>query len=115
MLYLYQKSHLANQTPLAEIIFPQNSEKDRALFIDAMTVLSNVIKSTGELSLVTDGERRYSKYLFQICYDFIKDSKPGRPKKALPENLRVRLKNKGSQAHKRGPKKQKLKKGYSGR
>jgi hypothetical protein len=82
-------------------------EKDQALFMNAMEVLADVIKSTGDLSLVTDGERRYSKYLFQICYDLIKDGKPGRPKKVLAENLRIRLKNKGSQAHKTGPKKKK--------
>ena len=82
-------------------------KKDKDLFMSAMEVLATVIKSTDDLSLVTDGERRYSKYLFQICYDLIRNGKPGRPKKVLEENVRIRVKNKGSQAHKRGPKKPK--------
>lgn len=79
-------------------------KKDKELFIGAMTVLAEVIKHTKDVTLLTDGERRYSKYLFQICYDLLRTGKPGRPKKVLKENVAVRLKNKGSQAHKPGPK-----------
>jgi hypothetical protein len=82
-------------------------EKQESLFMEAMQVLVDVIKSTDDLSLLTDGERRYSKYLFQICYDLIHNGGKGRSKKVLQENVRVRVKNKGSQAHKPGPKKQK--------
>ena len=35
------------------------------------------------------------------------DGTAGAPKKTLPKGVRVRLKNKGSQAHKRGPKRKK--------
>ena len=58
-------------------------------------------------STITDGERRYSKVLFQICYDLIRNGGQGRPRKVLQENLGVRVKNKGSQSHKRGSKREK--------
>jgi len=79
-------------------------KKNKDLFMNAMTILSEVVKVTNDLTLLTDGERRYSKYLFQICYDLLRNDKPGRPKKVLKENVRIKLKNKGSQAHKPGPK-----------
>ena len=81
--------------------------KDEKLFMNAMSTLKTMIESTKDLTLLTDGERRYSKYLFQICHDLVRDGKPGRPKKVLKENVTVRLKNKGSQEHKRGRKKPK--------
>ena len=79
-------------------------KKDKDLFMSAMTILTEVVKVTNDMTLLTDGERRYSKYLFQICYDLLRNDKPGRPKKVLKENLRIKLKNKGSQDHKPGPK-----------
>ena len=82
-------------------------EKEETLFMKAMQILVEIIKSTNDISLVTDGERRYSKCLFQICYDLIHNGSRGRPKKVLQENVRVRVKNKGSQAHKPGRKKAK--------
>ena len=83
-------------------------QKQASLFIGAMQLLSEVIKNTDDLSLLTDGERSYSKYLFQICYDLIRTGKPGRPRKVLPQNVKVRVKNKGSQSHKKGRKKTKI-------
>lgn len=82
-------------------------EKNKSLFINAMNRLSDIIEITGDLSLVTDGETRYSKFLFEICHDLVRSGKPGRPQKVLPEGVRIRMKNKGSQAHKSGPKKKK--------
>jgi len=79
-------------------------KKDKDLFMGAMAVLAEVVRSTKDVTLLTDGERRYSKYLFQICYDFLRTGKSGRPKKVLKENVVVRLKNKGSQSHRPGPK-----------
>ena len=56
---------------------------------------------------MTDGERRYGNTLFEICHEVIKSGQPGRPPKVLPEGIRVRVKNKGEQGHKKGPKRQK--------
>lgn len=70
--------------------------KDQQLFEQALTGLAEVIKQTGSLSLLTDGERRYGNLLFEICHDVIRNGKPGRPKKRLPKGVRIRLKNKGS-------------------
>ena len=81
--------------------------KQASLFMNAMELLAEVVKNTEDLSLLTDGERSYSKYLFQICYDLVRTGKPGRPRRVLPKNLQVKLKNKGSQSHKKGPKKPK--------
>ena len=65
------------------------------------------MKSTNDLSLLTDGERSYGNLLFEICYELVKNGKRGRPKKTLKRGVRVRIKNKGSQAHKKGPKRPK--------
>jgi transposase-like protein len=82
-------------------------EKDRDLFLKAMETLKQVISQSDDLSLFTDGERRYGNILFEICHELVKDGKPGRPKKTLKKGVRVRVKNKGSQAHKKGPKRPK--------
>lgn len=72
--------------------------KDRKLFRKAMRTLIRVIKKTGDLSLITDGERRYGNFLFEICHELSRTGKPGRPKKTLTKGVKVRVKNKGSQA-----------------
>ncbi len=81
--------------------------KDRKLFKKAIATLEQIVKSTNDLSLLTDGERSYGNLLFEICYELVKNGKRGRPKKTLKRGVRVRIKNKGSQAHKKGPKRPK--------
>ncbi len=85
----------------------QCGEKDKKLFINAMEVVAQVIENTNEVSLFTDGERRYGNMLFEICHELIRTGKRGRPAKTFVKNLVVRVKNKGSQLHKTGPKKKK--------
>jgi len=82
-------------------------KRERELFGAAMQTLRQVIEQTGDLALLTDGERRYGNLLFEICQEVLRTGKPGRPKKTLPKGVKVRVKNKGSQAHKRGPKRPK--------
>jgi transposase-like protein len=82
-------------------------ERDRALFKRAMRTLADVVKRTDDLMLLTDGERRYGSLLFEICQTVIRTGKRGRPRHTLPKGVHVRLKNKGSQAHRRGPKRPK--------
>ena len=82
-------------------------EKERGLFETVMQTLSQVIEQTGDLALLTDGKRRYGNLLFEICQEVLRTGRPGRPKKTLPQGVKVRVKNKGSQAHKRGPKRPK--------
>ena len=81
--------------------------KERKLFKSAMQILSKVIEQTGDLSLFTDGERRYGNLLFEICQEVLRTGKPSRPKKVLPKGVKVRGKNKGSQTHKKGRKRPK--------
>ena len=81
--------------------------KDCKLFRTAMRTLLRVIEKTGDLSLLTDGERRYGNLLFEICHELLRTGKPGRPKKTLKKGVKVRVKNKGSQTHKKGPKRPK--------
>jgi len=81
--------------------------KDRQLFESAVNTLAEVIEQTHDLSLLTDGERRYGNLLFEICHELIRNGRPGRPKKRLLRGVRVRLKNKGSQNRSRGRKKPK--------
>src|SRR5712691_4710314 len=85
----------------------QCGRKDRKLFKNAMHLLCDVIQQTGDLTLLTDGERRYGSLLFELCSQALRNGKRGRPKKTLPKGVKVRLKNKGSQRHKRGPKRPK--------
>jgi len=82
-------------------------EKDYTLFEQAIQILAKVVAQTADLSLLTDGERRYGNLLFDICHEVIRTGRPGRPKMTLPKGAKVRVKNKGSQAHKRGPKRPK--------
>ena len=86
--------------------------KDRKLFKKAIGLLCQVIEHTGDLTLLTDGERRYSNLLFELCRQALRNGKRGRPKKTLRKGVKVRLKNKGSQRHKRGPKRPKYQAPY---
>ena len=67
----------------------------------------DIIARTGEVTLITDGERRYSLLLFEICQELFRSGRPGRPRKVLRRGVRVRLKNKGSRSHRRGRKRPK--------
>lgn len=86
--------------------------KDRKMFKKAMRLLCQVIEQTGDLTLLTDGERRYGSLLFELCSEALRTGKRGRPKKTLRQGVKVRLKNKGSQQHKRGPKRPKYQAPY---
>jgi hypothetical protein len=85
----------------------QCGRKDRKLFQHAMRLLCEVIEQTGDMTLLTDGERRYGNLLFERCRQALRTGKRGRPKKMLPKGVKVRLKHKGSQRHRRGPKRPK--------
>lgn len=82
-------------------------QKHEALFLQAIEQLVEIIDQTQDITLMTDGERRYSSLLFDICHELLKSGGRGRPKKVLKKGVSVHLKNKGSQAHKRGPKRAK--------
>jgi hypothetical protein len=90
----------------------QCGRKERKWFKNAMRLLCHVIEQTGDLTLLTDGERRYGSLLFELCSEALRTGKRGRPKKALRQGVKVRLKNKGSQRHKRGPKRPKYQAPY---
>lgn len=81
--------------------------KNKELFTVTLENLIKVIRQTDDLTLLTDGESRYGKILFELCHEAIRTGKRGRPKKTLPEGVKVRMKIKGSQNNKRGRKKKK--------
>lgn len=85
----------------------QCGKKDRKLFRKALRTINELITRTGDITLLTDGERRYGNVLLEICHELVRTGKRGRPRKTLKKGIKVRIKNKGSQAHKRGPKRQK--------
>ena len=85
----------------------QCGRKDRKLFLKALRTMNKLINRSGSISLITDGERRYGNILFEICQELVSTGKKGRPCKTLKEGVKVKIKNKGSQAHKRGPKRKK--------
>ncbi len=82
-------------------------EKCRKLFQKAIKSLDRIARQTHDLSIFTDGERRYGNLLFEICHELVNNGKPGRPKKTFKRGVHVRVKNKGSQAHKKGRKRPK--------
>ena len=82
-------------------------KKDKRLFKRAMRILLKIIRKTDDLTLLTDGERRYGNILFEICYELLRTGKKGRPRKTLKQGVKVRVKNKGSQSNKPGRKREK--------
>jgi transposase-like protein len=82
-------------------------KKARELFLQVIQTLSELIKQTDAVTLVTDGERRYGNILFEICHEVVRSGKRGRPPQVLPRGVKVRLKNKGSQQRKPGRKRPK--------
>ena len=82
-------------------------KKDRSLFKKAIRTIEKLVNNTQDLSLITDGERRYGNILFEICNELVMNGKRGRPKRTLKKGVKVRIKNKGSQSHKRGRKRPK--------
>ncbi|MFM7438633.1 MAG: hypothetical protein ACKO2V_08500, partial [Snowella sp.] len=72
-------------------------KKEQKLFLEAMMTIAELFeRSTESLQLFTDGEKRYSQLLFDICHEVWKTGKRGRPSKLLPKGLVIRLKNKSS-------------------
>ena len=58
-------------------------EKPQSFFEKAISTLGQVIDQTDELSLVTDGERRYGNGLFAICQKMLRTGKVDRPPTTL--------------------------------
>jgi transposase-like protein/IS1 family transposase len=85
----------------------QCGAREQSLFETAMQLLRQVIAQTADLTLLTDGERRYGNLLFALCLEALHTGQVGRPRHVLPPGVKVRVKNKGDQAHKRGPKRPK--------
>jgi hypothetical protein len=85
----------------------QCSKKDKRLFKKAIGTLSRIIEKTNDISLITDGERRYGNLLFEVCQEVVMTGRRGRPKTTLKKGVKVRIKNKGSQSKKKGRKRPK--------
>ena len=81
------------------------SKKVKKLFLKAMRKLVKMIKKDQDITLVTDGERRYSTTLFTICSELLKTQKRRRPKRVFKKGLKVRVKNKGKSGNNRCRKK----------
>lgn len=71
-------------------------EKQRRLFLAAVATLAELFDQSDALVLFTDGERRYSQLVFDICHELFYSGKPGRPPQVLPKDFSIRLKNKSS-------------------
>ena len=82
-------------------------KKDAALFKSVMGTVCKFVRRTGDLSFLSDGERRYGNTLFDLCSEVLQTGKRGRPAKVLPKGVRLRVKNKGDQRHKKGRKRAK--------
>jgi len=56
-------------------------KKDKALVETAIKRLAELIEQTEDLALVTDGERRYGKILFEIYHELLRTGKVSLPRK----------------------------------
>jgi hypothetical protein len=72
-----------------------------------MKSVCNYVDKTGDITFLSDGERRYGNTLFELCSTELRTGKVGRPPLTLPKGVKIRIKNKGSQHHKRGRKRPK--------
>jgi len=89
------------------IVEQKCGKKDSELFTSVMEKVSEYVGQTGDFSFFSDGERRYGNILFELCSQALRTGKPGRPRVTLPKGVKVRIKNKGSQKHKKGIKRPK--------
>ena len=78
--------------------------QDRKLVTHTMRLLGEVLEHTGDLTLLTEGERRYGNLLFELCSEALRTGKRGRPNKTRGKGVKVRRKHQGSPRPKRGPK-----------
>ena len=75
--------------------------KEKELFLLAMEQLSAIIEQTDDVTLLTDGERRYGSILLEICYELLTKGQHNEPEKVLPKGVKVRIKNKGNLSKKK--------------
>ena len=92
------------------ILTMECGRRDRKMFKKIVAKILDLAKMTDDLTLVTDGERRYGNILFEICNEVVHTGRKGRPKKTLRRGIKVGIKNKGNQNHRRGRKKPKYQK-----
>ncbi len=82
-------------------------KKDQEMFENIMKTVVEYVNNSQDFTFLSDGERRYGNTLFDLCARELHQGQRGRPPKTLPKGVKVRVKNKGSQAYKRGPKRPK--------
>jgi hypothetical protein len=61
----------------------QWGRKDRKMCKKAISLLCQVIEHTGDLTLLTAGERRDGSVWFELCSEALRTGQRGRPKKTL--------------------------------
>ena len=84
------------------IVDQRCGKKNAALFKSVMKTVCRYVAQTDDLSFIS-GERRYGNMLFDLCSDILQTGTP----RVLPKGVRVRVKNKGDQKHKKGRKRPK--------
>ena len=89
------------------IVDQKCGEKNADLFNSVMEKVYAYIDNTDVCPFFSDGERRYGKTPFEICSEVLETGKRGRPPRVLPRGVKIRVKNKGSQSHKKGRKRPK--------
>ena len=58
-----------------------------------MWTLVKIINTTGDLVLITDGERRYGQVVFDPCSERVRTGKRGRPPRILPKSDLITVRN----------------------
>ena len=79
------------------IVDQRCGNKDEEMFRNVMNTVAGYVNQSQEVSFLSDGERRYGNRLFDLCSEQLHHNKQDSSLKTLPEGVRVRIKNKGSQ------------------
>ncbi len=72
-------------------------KREEHVFRQAVERLVEVIEHTNDITLFTDGERRYGTIVCELCSEVVRTGKVGRPKTTLKPGVKARVKHKGNQ------------------
>ena len=61
------------------------------------TVVGERIEQSDDVNFLSNDERWHRNWLFKLCAKALPDGRRGRPSKTLPKEVKMRIKNKGSQ------------------
>ncbi len=77
-------------------------KREEHVFRQAVERVGEVSEQTDDITVFTDGERRYGTSLCELCSEVVRTGKVGRPKTTLKPGVKARVKHTGNQGHTAG-------------